>query len=84
VRLQTYIQIELLGGAVCGAHEDAGICRKRERNPRQVVHRHPCGDGYRHHLDDLDRALANDVAAEDRATLAVDDQLAEACGTAVD
>ena len=71
------LQIELLGGTVRRAAEDPGVGGKRERNLSQVVHPHPGGDGDRRHLDDLDRPLADDVAAQDLARRAVDDQLAE-------
>ena len=37
------------------------VGRKRERNSGQVVHTHPPGNGYRRHLDDVHRSLADDV-----------------------
>ena len=39
------------------------VGRKREWNSGQVVHTHPPGNGYRRHLDDVHRSLADDVAA---------------------
>ena len=75
IRLRTCAQIELLGGTVCRAPGHGGVGGKRQRNPGQVVHAHPCGHGDRNYLDDLDRPLANNVAAQDRAGRAVRDQL---------
>ena len=54
------------------------------RKLAELVDPHPCGDGDRHHVDDLDRSLADDVTAEDGARVTADDELAEPCRPAVD
>ena len=50
----------------------------------QFVNRHPSRDGYRRHLGNLDRSLADNVAAQDLVSLAVGEQFAKAEGATVD
>src|SRR5438093_11556980 len=78
MRLPARFQIELASRACCDATEDPGVGWKREWNPSQFIHWHSRGDSYGSQLADLDRPLSNDMAAQDLAGCAVDDQLAEA------
>ena len=55
-----------------------------ERDQRELLDRHLGGHRRRRQLRELDRALAHDVAAQDRVVLAVDDQLAEPRPAVVD
>ena len=57
--LPTHFQIELACRAGRHASQYSCVSRKRERNTSQVVHPHPRCDGYRRHLGNLDRPLAN-------------------------
>src|SRR5262249_14594727 len=50
---------------------------KRERDQCELLDGHLRGHGRRRQLRELDRAFSDDVAAQDRVELAVDDQLAE-------
>ena len=55
-----------------------------ERDARQIIDSHPGGDGDRRDLDDIDRPLADDVAPQYLASLAIDDQFAKTERTSVD
>jgi primase-polymerase (primpol)-like protein len=59
--------------------KDPRIGRKRKRDSSQLVHPHPAGNGYRHHLHNADCPLANVVAAK-IGCLTVGDQFAETSG----
>ena len=84
VFLPAYFQIELASRACRRATEDPGVGGKREWNPCQLIDPHSAGNGNRRHLSDVDRPLADDVAAEDFVGRALDDQLAEAGRPPVD
>jgi hypothetical protein len=62
-RAPAELGVDLLGSTVCCSHDNAGISGKRERNLSKIVHPQPSGNGDRHNLNDLDGALAHDVAA---------------------
>src|SRR4030095_11612354 len=75
--LPDHFQIQLARCARRHATEDPCVGWKRERNLSQVIHTHPGGNGYRRHLCDLYRTIADNVAAQDFIGRAVGDEFAE-------
>src|SRR5207247_9675160 len=78
------LSTELRCSTVRGAPDHAGVGRKRQRNPRQLVDPESSSHGDRNRLDDIDRSLADDVTAKDPRRPPVGNQLAEAGRPAVD
>ena len=72
------LQVELVRRADRRADQDRCVGRISKRNMCQLVHPHSRGNGYRRHLDDVHRSLADNVAAQYLAGLAIDDQFAKA------
>src|SRR5690349_20378627 len=64
VRLPGDFQTELVTRLCCYIGEVPGIGWKRERNPCQLIYPQTGRHGYRRHLGNLDRPLADHVAAQ--------------------
>src|SRR5512132_2776273 len=78
VRLPANVQTELAARFGRYIGEVPSIRWKCEWNPSQLIDTHTRRHGYGSHLGNLDRPLANNVAAQHLRGLAVDDELAEA------
>jgi hypothetical protein len=72
--LPANFRVDLLGGTVCRSRKDPGMSGKREWNSSHDIHPQAAGNGYRHHLGNLNRALGHDVATQDFASRTVKDQ----------
>ena len=77
-------EIDLTRGAGSGPAQDSRVGGKRKRDLGQAVDRQSGVDRHGRHLDDLDRSVTNNMAAQDLTGGAVNDQLAETIRSAVD
>src|SRR5947209_8185759 len=84
VKWAVRFEIELTSRTGGHATKHSRVGGKREWHTGQFVYPHPSGHGYRRHLGNLDRPLANNVAAQDLVRRAVGDQFAKAEGASVD
>src|SRR5262249_2608953 len=84
VRLPTHFQVQLVCGLDRRADKDPRVCRKRQRDTPELVDTHSGSDGNCRNLRNVNRALPDNVTAQDLSRVPVNDELAEAQLATVD